>query len=182
MSNELEQRITQLENEVRRLRAKEDALATFNQYLYGIDTGFIPDILNAFSANATLDVLNFPPDGVDMHFEGRSEMEPLYQRYQSRSGIISGGHNATNISLVVKESCESASLTSYFTTTRPGGIQGGRYEGFLSLEDDGKWRFSKLAIISAWGWTAETKKLSDSVTIDRSLFGGKSASSNESKS
>ena len=33
MSNELERRITQLENEVRRLRAREDALATFNQYL-----------------------------------------------------------------------------------------------------------------------------------------------------
>ena len=46
--NEFEQRITQLENEVRRLRSREDALATFNQYLYGIDTGFIPDILDAF--------------------------------------------------------------------------------------------------------------------------------------
>ena len=176
MSNELEQRITQLENEVRRLRAKEDALATFNQYLYGIDTGFIPDILDAFSENATLDVLNFPPDGVDMHFEGRSEMEVLYQRYQSRSGIISGGHNATNVSLVVKESCDSASLTSYFTTTRLGGIQGGRYEGYLTLENDNKWRFSELVIISSWGWTTDTTKLSESVNINRSLFGGKSAS------
>ena len=78
-------------------------------------------------------------------------MEPLYQRYQSRSGIISGGHNATNISLAIDENCDSASLTSYFTTTRPGGIQGGRYEGYLTLENDNKWRFSKLAIISSWG-------------------------------
>ena len=176
MTDELEQRITQLEREVRQLRAKEGAIAAFNQYLYGIDTGFIPDILDAFSENAILDVINFPPDGVDMHFEGRSEMEPLYQRYQSRSGIISGGHNATNISLIIDDDCKKASLTSYFTTTRPGGIQGGRYEGFLSYEDDGKWRFSQLAIISAWGWTAETQKLSDSVNADRSLFGGKSAS------
>tara|TARA_Y100000994_G_scaffold192148_1_gene161383 strand:- start:1227 stop:1757 length:531 start_codon:yes stop_codon:yes gene_type:complete len=176
MTDELEQRITQLEREVRQLRAKEGAIAAFNQYLYGIDTGFIPDILDAFSENAILDVINFPPDGVDMHFEGRSEMEPLYQRYQSRSGIISGGHNATNISLIVDDDSKKASLTSYFTTTRPGGIQGGRYEGFLSYEDDGKWRFSQLAIISAWGWTAETQKLSDSVNADRSLFGGKSAS------
>ncbi|MGB1651657.1 MAG: hypothetical protein ACPHEP_11550, partial [Acidimicrobiales bacterium] len=112
----------------------------------------------------------------DMHFEGRAEMEPLYQRYQSRSGIISGGHNATNISLAIDENCDSASLTSYFTTTRPGGIQGGRYEGYLTLENDNKWRFSKLAIISSWGWTTDTTKLSDSVNIDRSLFGGKSAS------
>lgn len=176
MTDELEQRITQLEREVRQLRAKEGAIAAFNQYLYGIDTGFIPDILDAFSENAILDVINFPPDGVDMHFEGRSEMEPLYQRYKSRSGIISGGHNATNISLIVDDDSKKASLTSYFTTTRPGGIQGGRYEGFLSYEDDGKWRFSQLAIISAWGWTAETQKLSDSVNADRSLFGGKSAS------
>jgi|TARA_B100001094_G_scaffold296192_1_gene318203 hypothetical protein len=175
MTDELERRVAQLESEVRRLRAREEALATFNQYLYGIDTGFIPDILDAFSENAILDVINFPPDGVDMHFEGRSEMEPLYERYQSRSGIISGGHNATNISLVIQETSDTASLTSYFTTTRPGGIQGGRYEGFLALESDKKWRFSKLAIISSWGWKTDTAKLSDSVTIDRSLFGGKSA-------
>ena len=122
MTDELEQRITQLEREVRQLRAKEGAIAAFNQYLYGIDTGLIPDILDAFSENAILDVINFPPDGVDMHFKGRSEMEPLYQRYQSRSGIISGGHNATNISLIIDDDCKKASLTSYFTTTRPGGI------------------------------------------------------------
>jgi hypothetical protein len=45
----------------------------------------------------------------------------------------------------------------------------------LALESDKKWRFSKLAIISSWGWKTDTAKLSDSVTIDRSLFGGKSA-------
>ena len=49
MTDELERRVAQLESEVRRLRAREEALATFNQYLYGIDTGFIPDILDAFS-------------------------------------------------------------------------------------------------------------------------------------
>ena len=59
MTDELEQRITQLEREVRQLRAKEGAIAAFNQYLYGIDTGFIPDILDAFSENAILDVINF---------------------------------------------------------------------------------------------------------------------------
>ena len=48
MTDELEQRITQLEREVRQLRAKEGAIAAFNQYLYGIDTGFIPDILEYF--------------------------------------------------------------------------------------------------------------------------------------
>ena len=124
MTDELEQRITQLEREVRQLRAKEGAIAAFNQYLYGIDTGFIPDILDAFSENAILDVINFPPDGVDMHFEGRSEMEPLYQRYQSRSGIISGGHNATNISLIIDDDCKKASLTSYFTTKGLGEYKG----------------------------------------------------------
>ena len=72
MTDELEQRITQLEREVRQLRAKEGAIAAFNKYLYGIDTGFIPDILDAFSENASLDVINFPPDGVDMHFESQT--------------------------------------------------------------------------------------------------------------
>ena len=179
MTAELERRIDQLEGEVQRLRAREEAIAAFNQYLYGIDTGFIPEILDSFSEDAVLDVINFPPDGVDMHFEGRDQMEPLYQRYLARSGIISGGHNATNISLVIHDEAQTASLTAYFTTTRPGGIQGGRYEGFLARERDEKWRFTKLAIISAWGWTTNTEKLSDSVASDRSLFGGKPATKTE---
>ena len=74
MTAELERRIDQLEGEVQRLRAREEAIAAFNQYLYGIDTGFIPEILDSFSEDAVLDVINFPPDGVDMHFEGRDQM------------------------------------------------------------------------------------------------------------
>ena len=84
-----------------------------------------------FPENAILDVIKLSPDGVDMHFEGRAEMEPLYQRVSVTIRIISGGHNATNISLAIDETCDSASLTSYFTTTRPGRIQGGRYEGMV---------------------------------------------------
>ena len=177
MTENLENRIEELERHVQKLQAREGVIAGFNKYLYSIDTGFIDDILDAFSEDAVLDVLNFPPDGVDMHFNGRGEIAPLYERYRSRGLMIGGGHNATNISIVIDEGAVTASLSAYFTTTRPAGVQGGRYEGFLHLEDDGKWRITKLSIISAWGWKAETVKISDPVEAERSFFGGKPASS-----
>jgi len=176
MTENLEARIESLEQELRRLQAREGVLVAFNQYLYGIDTGFIDDILDAFAEEAILDVLNFPPDGIDMHFKGRAEMASLYERYRSSESMISGGHTTSNIAIVVDVDASTASLSAYFTTTRPSGVQGGRYEGFLQLENDNKWRFTKLAIISAWGWKAETNTISDPVNADRSFFGGKPAS------
>ena len=176
MTENLEARIEALERELLRLQARESVLVAFNQYLYGIDTGFIDDILDAFAEEAILDVLNFPPDGVDMHFNGREEMAPLYERYRSSESMISGGHTTSNIAIVVDTDATTASLSAYFTTTRPSGVQGGRYEGFLQLENDSKWRFTKLAIISAWGWKAETNKISDPVNAERSFFGGRPAS------
>ena len=68
MSDDLENRVEALEAEVRRLRAREGIIHTFNQYLYGADTGYEEDILDTFAEDAVLDVLNFPPDGKDMHF------------------------------------------------------------------------------------------------------------------
>ncbi len=175
MSGDLEDRLAALEDEVKRLRARESIMNTFNQYLYGADTGFEEDILDTYSEDAILDVLNFPPDGVDMHFEGREAIAPLYERYRSRRSLIAGGHTTSNISIVVDESASTATLSAYFTTTRAVGVQGGRYEGLLQLEDDGRWRFKELSIISAWGWTTDVETVSDPVDAGRSRFGGRSA-------
>ena len=173
--SDLEARVEALEAEVRRLRAREGVLATFNQYLYGLDTSFADDILDAFGADAVLDVINFPPDGRDMHFEGRDAMRSLFEPYGARESAIAGGHNSTNVAIAVADDARSAALTAYFTTTRPKGVQGGRYEGTLAQDVNGKWRFTTLAIISAWGWTADVTKVSDPVSIERSSFGGRSA-------
>ncbi len=175
MSDDLENRVEALEAEVRSLRAREGIIQTFNQYLYGADTGYEEDILDTFAEDAVLDVLNFPPDGKDMHFEGREAIAPLYERYRSKRSIIAGGHTTSNISIVVDETASTAMLSAYFTTTRSVGVQGGRYEGHLQLDDDGRWRFKELSIISAWGWKAEVEKISDPVNADRSRFGGRPA-------
>ena len=173
--SDVEARLAELEAEVTRLRAREAVVATFNKYLYSMDTGFGDGVLDAYADDAVLDVINFPPDGVDMHFEGREQMRSLYAPYGERESMIAGGHNATNIAIEVDPDATTASLTAYFTTTRPVGIQGGRYEGTLRLDEDGKWRFSTLAIISAWGWRADVTKVSDPVPIDRSAYGGEPA-------
>lgn len=169
-------RIANLEAEVGRLRAKEQVLATFNQYLYSLDTAFGPRLMDTYSETCVLDVINFPPDGVDMHFEGREAMEPLYKPYGEAESLITGGHNATNVAIVISDDATEATVSAYFTTTRPKGVQGGRYEGTMRLEDDGVWRWIDLAIISAWGWTAETNQISDPVPVERSRFGGHPAS------
>ena len=164
-----------LEAEVRRLRAKDEVLSAFNKYLYALDTGHGEAILDSYAADAILDVLNFPPDGVDMHFEGRDEMAPLYRPYGERPATITGGHNATNIAIEVAGSATEAALTAYFTTTRPSGVHGGRYEGTLRREHDGRGRFVTLALISAWGWTAQVDRVSESVPASRSAFDAKPA-------
>ena len=173
---DLEARVAQLEAEVARLRAREGVTAAFNQYLYALDTGFGDAILDVYAEDAVLDVLNFPPDGVDMHFEGRDAMRPLYEPYGSRESLIAGGHTSSNIAIAVGDDATTASITSYFTTTSNRGVQGGRYEGTMRLEEDGKWRFVTLAIISAWGFHPnDAKHVSDPVPIARSAFGGREA-------
>jgi len=175
MSEDLQARIAVLEAEMARLRAREGIQMAFNKYLYSLDTGYGPAILDSYAEDCVLDVLNFPPKGVDMHFEGREAMAPLYKPYGDREPMIAGGHNSTNIAIAVGDDAQTASLTAYFTTTRPLGIQGGRYEGTMRLDPDGVWRFDTLAIISAWGWTADVEKVSDPVSVTESKFAGKPA-------
>jgi ketosteroid isomerase-like protein len=175
-TDDLAARVADLEAEVARLRAREAIVATFNQYLYSLDTGFGDAILDAYAEDCVLDVLNFPPDGIDMHFEGRDAMRPLYEPYGSREKLIAGGHTSSNIAIAVSDDARTASLTAYFSTTSNKGVQGGRYEGTMRLDPDGRWRFTTLAIISAWGFHPnDAKKVSDPVPIERSAFGGKPA-------
>lgn len=176
MTDDLAARVEALEEEVAALRARERVIATFNQYLYSLDTGFGDALLDVFAEDAVLDVLNFPPDGVDMHFEGRDAMRPLYEPYGSRPSLIAGGHTSANVAVAVDDGATSASLTAYFTTTSNRGVQGGRYEGTLRVDDDGAWRFVTLAIISAWGFHPnDAKTVSEPVPIERSAFAGRPA-------
>ena len=82
---------------VARLEAKEMVLSTFNQYLYGLDTGFGEDILDVYTEDAILDVPNF--GGEDLHFEGRDAIAPLYASYGEGEPRVGGGHHTANIAV-----------------------------------------------------------------------------------
>ena len=52
-------------------------------------------------------------------------------------------------------------------TSGRSGVQGGRYEGVMRKEADGKWRWETLTITSAWGFRAEHyDTISESVSAD----------------
>jgi hypothetical protein len=170
MSNEIEE----LRARVARLEAKEAVLSAFNRYLYSLDTGFGDDIIDSYTDDAVLDVPNFPAaGGQDLHFEGRDEIAPLYAPYAERAAGIGGGHHTANIGVNVAVDLERAEVSAYFMTSIPNGVQGGRYEGVMRNEPDGKWRWESLTITSAWGWrTPDYETISKPVSVEHSPFGG----------
>lgn len=156
---------------VARLEAKEMVLSTFNQYLYGLDTGFGEDILDVYTEDAILDVPNF--GGEDLHFEGRDAIAPLYASYGEGEPRIGGGHHTANIAVNVHLDLTRADVSSYFMTPGGSGVGGGRYEGVMRLDDDGKWRWETLTITSSFGFRAEhAERTTESVSVDYSPFGG----------
>ena len=156
---------------VARLEAKEAVLSNFNQYLYGLDTGFGEDILDSYTEDAILDVPNF--GGEDLHFEGRDAIAPLYASYGEGEPRVGGGHHTANIAVNVHFDLTRADVSSYFMTPGGSGVGGGRYEGVMRLDDDGKWRWETLTITSSFGFRAEhAERTTESVSIDYSPFGG----------
>lgn len=170
MSDEL----AELRARVARLEAKEGVLSALNRYLYSLDTGFGDDIIDSYTDDAVLDVPNFPDaGGKDLHFEGRDEIAPLYAPYSAREPGIGGGHHTANIAVNVGFDLQHAEVSAYFMTSTPGGVQGGRYEGVMRREVDGRWRWASLSITSAWGWKAPNAEIvSDPVGVQYSPFGG----------
>ena len=148
--------LDELKARVARLEAKEEVLSTFNQYLYGMDTGFGEDILDTFAEDAILDVPNFPGQNhEDLHFEGRDEIAPLYANYGRGEPRIGGGHHTANIAVNVRLDLTRADVSAYFMTPGGGGAGGGRYEGVMRKDTDGKWRWETFTITSGWGFRAE---------------------------
>lgn len=161
--------LSELKARVARLEAKEEVLSVFNQYLYGLDTGFGEDILDTFAEDAILDVPNFPgADHDDLHFEGRDDLAPLYANYGRGEPRIGGGHHTANIAVNVRPDLTRADVSSYFMTPGGSGAQGGRYEGVMRKDTDGKWRWETLTITSAWGFRAEhTETTTESVSAEK---------------
>ena len=165
----------ELRARVARLEAKEEVLSAFNQYLYAMDTGFGDDVLDTFAEDVILDVPNF--GGEDLHFEGRDDLAPLYANYRRDEPHIGGGHHAANIAVNVRPDLTHADLSAYFMTSAQSGVQGGRYEGVMRKEADGKWRWETFTITSGWGFRAEhTVTTTESVPAEKySPRGGRHA-------
>lgn len=154
--------LDRLKARVARLEAKEEVLSTFNQYLYSMDTGYGDDLLAAFCADAVLDVPNFPgANDADLHFEGRDKLATLYKPY-NHEPRIGGGHHTANMAVNVHPDLAHSDVSAYFMTSGPSGVQGGRYEGVMRREGEGKWCWQSLTITSAWGFRAK-----DATTVSK---------------
>ena len=107
-----------------------------------METGFGPDILNCYTQEAVLDVLNFPlANGRDLPFEGKDQLAPLHACYGRDGPGIGGGHHTSSIAVNVEPEIQPAEVRAYFMTTTLDGIEGGLYEGVMRPETEGKWRW-----------------------------------------
>ncbi|MGI9328798.1 MAG: nuclear transport factor 2 family protein [Pseudomonadales bacterium] len=173
----MSEELAAIKHRLARLEAKEAILSAFNRYLYSLDTGFGDDILDCYTEDAVLEVPNFPgAAGQDLHFEGRSEIAPLYAPYAERESQIGGGHHSANVAINVANNLKTAQVSAYFMTSTANGVQGGRYEGVMCVGADTVWRWHTLSIISAWGWTATNyETVSQPVALSYSPMSGRHA-------
>jgi hypothetical protein len=145
MSNELEE----LKARLARLEAKEACVSKFNEYLFSADGERPDEVLNVFTPDAELELVNFPPgSGQNMKFHGRGEIEPVYS---SMAGIRHRHHTA-NVSVNVQKDGASADLSAYLFTVLNHILTGGIYEAKFK-QTDGAWFISYMRITSTWGWT-----------------------------
>lgn len=167
--------LADLRARVARLEAERAAISTFNEYLYNMDIGYTDAILDVFTEDALLEVINFPPGTMkDLEFRGREAMRELYGPHSSAEPTLSGGHHAANVQVNVAPDASSAELSAYFFTSGGhGGAGGGMYQATLRPDGD-KWRIARYRIISNWGWTPkEWEKRTEALPADKARRGGK---------
>ena len=179
--DDLTARLAATEQRLARLEAKEAVLSTFNEYLYHLDVGYPDELVTAvFTDDAVLDVINFPPGTMnDLLLTGHAEILPLYADHTIAAPAIQGGHHASNIAVNVAPDVSSADLSAYFMTSCGGWgiVQGGQYQA-VAVPDGDRWRFSRLRIISGWGWGVSrdhVRDLTPTVAADRAWRGGRPA-------
>ena len=162
--------INELKARIARLEAERAVQSTFNEYLYNLDIGYTEGIMDVFTADAHLEVVNFPPGTMkNLDFRGRDEIRPLYADHSAHEPHLSGGHHACNIAINVALDCSKAELSAYFMTSggRPS-IGGGMYQG--TFRDDGdKWRMTEYRIMSNWGWSAGSDAKSNTDSLPASV-------------
>lgn len=146
MADDLAARLTALTARVARLEAKEACVSTFNEYLHHLDGDRLEELLQVFTPDAELVVVNFPPgSGKDLVFQGREGMRELYGAHHG--GI--GRHHSANVTVNVEG--DEAELSAYFITSGAYGFGGGLYQA--SLKPHGaKWLIARMRIVSTWGW------------------------------
>jgi hypothetical protein len=133
---------------IERLEACEACRTTFNEYLHHLDGGFTEDLLDVFSQDAHLEVVDLPPgSGKDVDFRGREEIRPLYAAHAGSPSR----HHLADVTIGVHESRRQADLSACFLTTVPYGITGGIQEAAIEDQID-RWRIAWLRISSTHGW------------------------------
>lgn len=140
-----------LRQRVARLEAAECVRSTVVQYIYLLDAGRVDELVDLFTPNAEFTAENEPGGtGLRASATGRDQIRAHFTNLPF--GYFR--HHLTNTTVNVVASAASATLTSYFNTTFPQGIQGGVYEGELVRGRDGQWRITTWQVTSSWGWRA----------------------------
>lgn len=137
-----------------RLEAKEAVVSTFNEYLHALDAARVDELVEVFSAEATMEAVNFPPgSGETRRLTGREELRALYERFPA--SILR--HHAANVTVVVDVAATTAELSAYFVRSGAYEFGGGLYQGTFRDEGD-RWRILTWRVTSTWGWRVRSER------------------------
>jgi ketosteroid isomerase-like protein len=150
MTQDLETRLTALENRIAELESIEAVRATILEYAHVHDRGMSDSVADLFTEDTVLDITGYG-EQFDTSLSGQDAVRAMYNRLDARHNFNPPFKHMLTNCLITIEGDEAVAITYLDEWGGPQtkrGPGGGLYHDRLRKEADGQWRFAHKKIIS----------------------------------